>query len=377
MSGGIFLVRDDDELVEMTEQPYNSEDILQDLLAKYPNLLAGDQMDSEEPRRWLLVTREMGLPSNGLEGNRWSVDHLFLDQDGIPTLVEVKRSSDTRLRREVVGQLLEYAAHAISYWPVERIVAELEQRCERENIELESELANILIPDDTHDDYWERVQTNLQAGRIRLVFVADVIPRELRTIVEFLNEQMDPADVFAVEVKQFVGGDLKTLVPRLIGATERKRGGTVSKRRRRWTEAEFFDQMESLNGIPVTKAARELLDKLRFIEGMDVWWGRGRTTGSFVPRIWKNRRKYQLFTMYSAKPRIEFGFGVLKNRPEFKAKERREDLRQRLNALEGIDIPEEGIEKYPSILVEPMTDRQLREGFLEVMHWLIEEIRKK
>jgi len=81
--------------------------------------------------------------------------------------------------------------------------------------------------------------------------------------------------------------------------------------------------------------------------------------------------------MYSAKPRIEFGFGVLKNRPEFKAKERREDLRQRLNALEGIDIPEEGIEKYPSILVEPMTDRQLREGFLEVMHWLIEEIRKK
>jgi hypothetical protein len=112
MSGGIFLVRDNDELVEMTEQPYNSEDILQELLAKYPNLLAGDQMDSEEPRRWLLVTREMGLPSDDLEGNRWSVDHLFLDQDGIPTLVEVKRSSDTRLRREVVGQLLEYAGHA-------------------------------------------------------------------------------------------------------------------------------------------------------------------------------------------------------------------------------------------------------------------------
>ena len=28
-----------------------------------------------------------------------------------PTLVEVKRSSDTRIRREVVGQMLDYAAN--------------------------------------------------------------------------------------------------------------------------------------------------------------------------------------------------------------------------------------------------------------------------
>ena len=29
------------------------------------------------------------------------VDHVFLDKDGIPTLVEVKRSGDTRIRRQV------------------------------------------------------------------------------------------------------------------------------------------------------------------------------------------------------------------------------------------------------------------------------------
>ena len=135
MSGGIYLVGDNDELVEMSETSYASEDILQELLAKYPNLLAGDQIDSEEPRRWLLVTREMGLPSDDLSGNRWAVDHLFLDQDGIPTLVEVKRGENTQIRREVVGQLLEYAANAVSYWPVDRITAELDRRCEQENID--------------------------------------------------------------------------------------------------------------------------------------------------------------------------------------------------------------------------------------------------
>ena len=56
---------------------------------------------------------------------------------------------------------------------------------------------------------------------IRLVFVAGMIPPELRRIVEFLNEQMDSAEVIALEVGQFVGQGLQTLVPRLIGLSAR------------------------------------------------------------------------------------------------------------------------------------------------------------
>jgi hypothetical protein len=52
MSGTIYLVHGKDQLVEMNESPYSSEDLLQTLLADYPNLLAGDQMDSGDPRRW-------------------------------------------------------------------------------------------------------------------------------------------------------------------------------------------------------------------------------------------------------------------------------------------------------------------------------------
>ena len=47
------------------------------------------------------------------------------------------------------------------------------------------------------ESFWQQVKTNLQAGRIRLVSVADEISTELRRIVEFLNEQMGPAEVFA------------------------------------------------------------------------------------------------------------------------------------------------------------------------------------
>ena len=60
--------------------------------------------------------------------DRWSLDHLFVDQDAIPTFVEVKRSSDTRLRRQVVGQMLDYAANASAYWDAGRLRSSFESR---------------------------------------------------------------------------------------------------------------------------------------------------------------------------------------------------------------------------------------------------------
>ena len=41
MNGGVFLIQKDGQLVEMTEAEYDSEALLQRLLADYPNLLAG------------------------------------------------------------------------------------------------------------------------------------------------------------------------------------------------------------------------------------------------------------------------------------------------------------------------------------------------
>ncbi|MDO9538574.1 MAG: hypothetical protein Q7J09_01025 [Methanocalculus sp.] len=62
MTGSIFLLKDDKELLEMKESPYDSEDLLQQLLKDYPALLAGDLINPLKPRRWLLITREMGVP---------------------------------------------------------------------------------------------------------------------------------------------------------------------------------------------------------------------------------------------------------------------------------------------------------------------------
>ena len=86
---------------------YDSEAVLQEALADFPEVIAGIATDDDAQRALVLVAREIGIPTTGS-----SLDHLFLDDEGVPVLVEVKRASDTRIRREVVGQMLDYAANA-------------------------------------------------------------------------------------------------------------------------------------------------------------------------------------------------------------------------------------------------------------------------
>src|SRR3954469_4708077 len=183
MAGRIYLLNGESKLIAMEESPYDSEILLQKLLADHPDLLAVDQINDEVPRRWLLVTREMAVPGELDGAGRWSLDHLFLDQDAIPTLVEVKRSSDTRIRREVIGQMLDYAANAVAYWPVEEVRARFETRCKGDGLDPEGVLSDFLSDGQDAPAFWQQVKTNLQAGRVRLIFIADEIPPELRRVV--------------------------------------------------------------------------------------------------------------------------------------------------------------------------------------------------
>jgi hypothetical protein len=170
------------------------------------------------------VKRELGVASEEDAPDRWSLDHVFLDEEGVPTLIEVKRSSDTRIRREVVGQMLDYAANGAELWGLGKIRAAFESRYQDAEAAAQA-LAEFLRAAEEPERYWERVGVNLRAGKLRLIFVADVIPAELRRVVEFLNEQMERTEVLALEVRQYVeeGGARVTLVPRLIGHTEAAR----------------------------------------------------------------------------------------------------------------------------------------------------------
>jgi hypothetical protein len=374
MSPGIFLINSREELVEMHREPYESEDLLQRLLASYPQVLAGDQFDSSRPRRWLLIRREATIPSAESGGARWSIDHVFLDQDAVPTLVEVKRSTDTRIRREVVGQMLDYAANAVVYWPVDHLRAEHEARCRTRGADPDDEVQRLLGPEGDIATFWQTVKTNLQAGRVRLVFVADVIPPELRRVVEFLNQQMDPAEVLALEVRQYVGKDMRTLVPLIIGQTAeaQQRKGTAEARQ--WDEPQFLEELAAQRPPAEVEVARRLMAWAKK-KGLRIWFGRGARSGSFMPVLDHGGVGRQLFSVYTYGS-VEILFQYYKVNPPFDDETKRREMRERLNSIEGVSIPVDAIARRPSIRLDSLTSATALDGLLSAFDWFIEQVRQ-
>jgi len=242
--GKIFIVDErEDTLREMSEELFAAEIHLQELIAKYPNLLAGEQIDPDRPKKWLLIAREVQIPDEIGGSGRLSLDHLFVDQDSVPTFVECKRSTDTRTRREVVAQMIDYAANGTEYLPMKNVRDYAEETANDDGLTLEEVFGKAfgLQEAEEIETYWELVEENLRNGKVRLIFAADETPRELRRMVEFLNDKMADVEVLIVEIKQFTDqSGLKVLVPRVLGITEKARGGKT--RRGKTTEAEFLEK---------------------------------------------------------------------------------------------------------------------------------------
>ena len=187
MAERIYTRGEEGGLESLEEEPFATEDELQALIAEHPELLDGQQMRPGDPRRWILITREKGIAETPESGARWLIDHLIVDQDAVPTLAEVKRGPNPEIRRTIVGQLLEYAAHAAQTWTADELRRTFEASTIAKGLSPGEVLGRLIQADEEPDvdGFWENVATNLAARRLRLLFIADEIPdpleRGLRT----------------------------------------------------------------------------------------------------------------------------------------------------------------------------------------------------
>ncbi len=264
-------------LVVLEDSPYETEGVLQRALADFPEVLAGGATSGDGNRRLLLIRREMGVPTSPSGSATFSLDHLFVDPAGVPVVVEVKRSTDTRIRRDVVGQMLDYAANGVKYWPVAELRADFESSCAARDQDPD-ELIEDVSAGTGAEEFWKQVDQNLRSGHVRMVFVADRLPDELVRIIEFLNEQMSPAEVLGVEVRQFTDGATQILVPRLVGATAAAKAVKERGSRIAWNETSLLEAAAKHCSEHEIQVARTLLDHAATV-GTKLSWGKGMTPG--------------------------------------------------------------------------------------------------
>lgn len=71
MGGSIFVLDNNNTLNEMREAQFDNEVIFQELIERYPSILAGEQINPDNPCKWIFISREMGVPSQQDGNAQW------------------------------------------------------------------------------------------------------------------------------------------------------------------------------------------------------------------------------------------------------------------------------------------------------------------
>jgi hypothetical protein len=185
---------------------------------------------------------------------------------------------------------------------------------------------------------------------------------------------MDPAEVLAIEVRQYAAEDLQTLVPRVIGQTaeseRRKSAGNAGTTR--WDEARFFDDLSARRPEVEVAVAHKLLQWAARWRTR-VAWGKGLRDGSFTPCIGSGGTDHYAFTAYS-NGSVEILFQWYAYKVPFAEESRRAEMLRRLNEIPGVAIPADAIARRPSIPLATLAAGETAERFLAVFDWYHDQV---
>jgi hypothetical protein len=234
----------------------NLEEALQTLIEKHPELLPGKQMEpgSDDPPRFVLLCREMPVAG-------WSLDHLLVDQRAVLTLVEAKLVRNRESRREVVGQIMEYAANAPVFWGGGQAREKAAEFWLRRGKKIDEVIWAAFGDTVDLEAFWRRVDENLKQGKIRLIVAADELRPEVRRTIEYLNAEMSNAEVYGLELRCY--GDESgsiVLVPYLIGQTQATADRKGSTQAVWWPVERLKDAYDALANRDIAQRLRGVMD---------------------------------------------------------------------------------------------------------------------
>jgi hypothetical protein len=195
-----------------------SEFVLRDLLYDHPEILPLAELDASFGQV-VPIGRELNVPGVG------RIDAAFIDQAGRLVVVECKLWRNPEARREVVGQILDYA-RALARWTYEDLQREVSRALKKSGNAL-FDVAKAAFPDLEEAAFADDVARNLKAGRFLLLVAGDGIQEGTERIGEYLRTQPGLAFGFGlVEMATYAWHDpatgvmRKLLQPRVLARTQ-------------------------------------------------------------------------------------------------------------------------------------------------------------
>ena len=333
----VLVRRDDEPWREPEKSGYTDEAHLQSILQEHPWLIPGVKKNAH-----VCIEFQSGVGPS---------DVVAVDLENGLTLVECKLASNREVRREIIGQVLDYASR---FWrmSIEDFDAQWISRTGR----------SLLTGEGDSIELAARLEKSLSSGEFRIVLAVDEINDDLRRIVEFLNHVTVPSvAVIAVVYSRSQDGNIEILSRQIYGEELAEAKSQRSREaRERWTEDQFLSWVDE-NEAGISDKARTILDAL-VIEGFELAGGMAETPSlNFRLDVAGAGSKWPVI-LYTQKKgtSIELRFEDLKSWPEIA-----ERFLKSVEAVPGVPIDgalvrSAAYSKRPNLLLRDMSHETIR-----------------
>jgi hypothetical protein len=163
--------------IEFDEQ-FRDEDWLQELLFEHPELIPFEEIDP-------LFRGSVGV-AREVESGVGPIDILYVNSDGLLTLVETKLWRNPESRREAVAQIINYAAE-LAETGYEQLAQAVDETTESSKGLLIQQARQSAGFDEKR--FHDGLAQNLKHGRFLLLIVGDGIREDVDAMAEFLSRQ--------------------------------------------------------------------------------------------------------------------------------------------------------------------------------------------
>jgi len=297
-----------------------------------------------------------------------AVDLLCLDEHGSLTLVECKLKTNREIRRQVMGQVLAYAA-ALAELSTEEVLARFDKRLASmadkdlrgvASRDVGAALTTSSGHEVSREDVATNVQANLEKDALRIVIAVDRVVDELRSVIEYLSRLLPPQiQLIALEVGQFQKDGVKLLAVNSYGnEVELQTAVTTSSHKHKWTRAEVTEAAEKL---PVAEQAfvARLFEHADY-RGAIFNGGTGPDpSAGLYYTVLDKRRSFWSIWMTPSKPSISINLGSINNASPEKAAQAIATLStvplfaQKLSQLSDVE------KRYPNFLISDIAGDEL------------------
>lgn len=171
---------------------YALESELQEILAAHPELIPGVTAQAASCREF--------------QSGVGPADVVVVETNGDLTLVECKLAANPQIRREIVGQMFDYASRL---WKLDVDGFDARWR---------AVTGESLFGYTGEEGMRDALARNLQDGRFRIVLAVDAINDRLKRMIEYLNAMSGPeTTIIAVEYIRLVQNGTEILMPHTYG----------------------------------------------------------------------------------------------------------------------------------------------------------------